>query len=212
LSRAGQRLLAGQPVVEHAPAAAGTANGSSVGIGRLLAARTLDARRRLDLLEEIIDSSAVPRADHEAVAGRFYRLQSAQEYALNEVSKTEVAGVTPGMAAAQLTAFARGRWMYGLTRETIDFLGGVLMREDALDHGHCRIGDALLRELVLATGVNWASRCIPGRDPLFSPSADLVHVRFLDWDIWNLPLLAHEFGHIVALATEAFQAWQRQAL
>src|SRR5262249_54445366 len=39
---------------------------------------------------------------------------------------------------------------------------------------------------------------------------DVIRVRFPDWSLWGVPLLAHEFGHVVALATPEFQEYKEQ--
>lgn len=94
--------------------------------------------------------------------------------------------------------------MWALQQEVLDFLGGVLIRKEGLDQGVCELADALLRDYEAWTGVNWTARAIPGKNPLFSPASDMIHLRFPDWEIWDLPLMAHEFGHVTAFATPAF--------
>jgi hypothetical protein len=73
-----------------------------------------------------------------------------------------------------------------------------------MNQGICTLAETLLHDYARLTGVNWTSRVILGKNPLFSQVTDLIHLRFPDWDIWNLPLMAHEFGHVTAFATPAF--------
>jgi hypothetical protein len=60
------------------------------------------------------------------------------------------------------------------------------------------------------TGVNWNARTVLGKNPFLATDTDIVRVRFPDWSLWNLPLMAHEFGHLAAPATAAFMAYQKQ--
>lgn len=143
------------------------------------------------------DGGLLDAADRDAVAGRFFRQLSEQDFALR---KRQRSLKRPGVLDLALL-----RLDDALQLEALDFLGGVLIRRKKLDAGICTIADALLRDYARMTGVNWTSRTVPGRNPLFSPATDMVQLHFPDWDLWNLPLMAHEFGHVAALATPAFR-------
>ncbi len=104
-----------------------------------------------------------------------------------------------------------------LKREALEFLGGLLIRYKDRDHepaqllggeatgpSICDLADALLKDYVQQTGVNWSTRTVLGRNPFLAKDTDIIRVRFPDWSLWNLPLMAHEFGHLAALATPDF--------
>jgi hypothetical protein len=102
-------------------------------------------------------------------------------------------------------------------RELLEVLGGVLIRDEGLDRedpGHGlppgpaigALADRILRDYAGRTGVNWDGRVIFGRDPFLETMTDVIRLRFPDWSLWSLPLLGHEFGHLVAAATPGFAA------
>jgi hypothetical protein len=103
-----------------------------------------------------------------------------------------------------------------IRQEALDFFASLLILQQKLDvesagalNGEdgpsvCSLADAMLRRWSQRTGANWSARTILGREPFLEPSTGLVRLRFPDWSIWNLPVMAHEFGHIVALDTVEF--------
>ena len=106
-----------------------------------------------------------------------------------------------------------------LQHEALGFLGGLLLRYHGLDVDHIArgiqgpaIGDlasALLTSYQERTGVKWGGLVVLGSDPFLAPATDVIRVRFLDWSPWNLPLMAHEFGHLVARNNLDFQEFKK---
>lgn len=172
---------------------------------RLLTSRFYEIEQDLNRFKDLFNSGYVERSDRNVVAGRFYRLISERDYRLKGLQRLLKTNPPPTAVLAQVIQQADGNEMQALQRETLDFLGGVLMRKQNIDRGICTMAEALLGDYSGMTGVNWASRVVLGANPLFSLASDIVHHRFPDWDIWNLPLLAHEFGHIIFAATPAFK-------
>ncbi|MBN1261863.1 MAG: hypothetical protein JXB35_14390 [Anaerolineae bacterium] len=177
----------------------------------VLQSRVYDVETDIAEFAALFRSGAAPAAgalnpaDREAVAGQFFRLLSEQDYGLRKQWRFfEKLGSPLKTTLPQVIALAQGDAMRELQQEVLDFLGGVLIRQHGLERGICTVADTLLGEYARATGVTWASRAIPGENPLFSHQTGLVHVPFPDWDICNLPLMAHEFGHVTAMATPAF--------
>lgn len=154
--------------------------------------------------EPFRDAGWLSAGDRDAVAGRMFRLLSAQEYGLRKEQSLLRRNPAPETALIQLAGRMWHQAWGALQEEVLDFLGGVLLRQQQLDDSICSIADALLRDYARLTGINWTSRTVPGRHPLFSPATDMVQLRFPDWELWNLPLMAHEFGHVAAPATPAF--------
>jgi hypothetical protein len=170
---------------------------------RLLKSWFYDLNTDLKNLVALFGSEKIKQADRDAVAGRFYRLLSQQDFHLRNLQKFDGMGTPLASSLSQTIGQSQGKDMRELRREVLDFLGGVLMRKEELDMRICDLAEAILHEYAHLTGVNWASRAILGANPLFSPLSEMIHVPFPDWDIWNLPLMAHEFGHVAALATPA---------
>ena len=169
-------------------------------------------------LASIIRNTQIPERDRAAVSGRFYRLLSEQLYNLGRV-RLSVQGENVRFSAWEkindLHAQARP-----IQREGMEFLGGLLVYLAELDHepaiitktqegpSICDLADGLLHSYARRTGVNWSARTVLGRNPFLETSTEVIRVRFPDWSLWNLPLMAHEFGHVTALATPAFHRYK----
>lgn len=171
---------------------------------RLLISRIDDARRDLERMKALVNSAEIPSADRDAVAGRFYRLLSERDYSLSGAIRLRGMGNPLASSLARIIAEQQSPESDVLREELMDFLAGALMRKQGLDQGVCAVAETLVADCVRRAGVNWASRVVLGSNPLFSTASEIIHYRFPDWDIWTLPLMAHEFGHIVALVTSAF--------
>lgn len=172
---------------------------------RLLHSRFYDLETDIKRLKGLFTSPEIEQADRNAVAGRFYRLLSEQDYGVKKLQKFASGGTPLGSSLPLVIQQSEGAPMQIPRQETLDFLGGVLMRVQKLDGGISILAELLLRDYARMTGVNWASRVVLGTNPLFSPASEIVHLRFPDWEVWNLPLMAHEFGHVTAFATPAFK-------
>lgn len=80
-------------------------------------------------------------------------------------------------------------------RECRAFIQGALMRTAGLDHGVCDLADAFLEQLARLTVVEWRRFTIVADGEFFAPLSGIIRVRYPDFSVWNLPVLAHEFGH-----------------
>lgn len=172
----------------------------------LLTSRFYEMEQDLNRFKDLFKSDQIERSDRDVVAGRFYRLLSERDHRLKGLQKLLKNNPSPSAVLAQVIQQTDGNEMQALQRETLDFLGGVLMRRQNIDGGICALAEALLRDYSGMTGINWVSRVVLGTNPLFSLTSDIVHHRFPDWEIWNLPLLAHEFGHITFAATPSLKS------
>ena len=82
-------------------------------------------------------------------------------------------------------------------RECLDLLGGLALRDRIQDERICRIADEYIKELASAT-VRRESFSIPGLDARLSSTLRRVaKMQFPEWTVWTLPLVAHEYGHVV---------------
>lgn len=172
---------------------------------RLLVNRLHDLESDVLELLAFLNSEEIEPGDRNAVAGRFYRLLSTHDFELKKVRKMARMGNPVGSSLIEAIRLSNCEKKRTIQKEFLDFLGGVLIRNHGFDHGICKMAEALILDYSQMTGVGWSSRTVIGNNPLFSPATDMVHLPFPDWDIWNLPLMAHEFGHILALASPPFQ-------
>lgn len=167
------------------------------------------------------DDGWVSAADRSAVTGRFYRLLSQQVYALDEFRQALNRGGVSAEAWKNL-AELEGR-ASSVQREALEFLGGLLVTYRKLDRQSAKLinqgekedgpsvtalAGLLLQDCGRRSGVNWDGLIIPGRDPFLAPETGLIRLHFPDLSLWNLPLMAHEFGHIVAHEMAEFRRYQ----
>lgn len=75
-------------------------------------------------------------------------------------------------------------------------IGSALVRRDGLDDGTCRIADSLLAELG-GPEIGWPRFTVLAPSTTFTRRTDLISVRFPEFGIWSLPVIAHELGHYV---------------
>jgi hypothetical protein len=85
-------------------------------------------------------------------------------------------------------------------RESLAFLEGMLIRAENLDQGMCRLADELLNELTRKTrsSVPWSKVTILDEGESLHHEADIIRIRYPAFSPWSLPLVAHEFGHLVS--------------
>lgn len=92
--------------------------------------------------------------------------------------------------------------------DCVEFLGGLALRVTELDEGICELADELMEHCEVFTGAAWASLTLPAREePVRVPLARMILLPFPEWTIWNLPLAAHQFGHLVAALKSEFRDW-----
>jgi hypothetical protein len=82
-------------------------------------------------------------------------------------------------------------------RECLDLLGGLALRDRIKEERICYVADEYISELAGDTGRR-ESFAIPGLDSRFSSTLRRVaKLQFPEWTVWTLPLVAHEYGHVV---------------
>lgn len=85
-------------------------------------------------------------------------------------------------------------------RECLDLLGGLALRDRATDDQICQLTDELIYECaqpsfkVLATMPGLAEE---GGDSLTSTLRRVAGVRFPEWTVWTVPLVAHEYAYVM---------------
>jgi hypothetical protein len=97
-----------------------------------------------------------------------------------------------------------------LFSEYVDYLRGVALRSTGLGDEHGSIADLFfLADSLPATwnrpgGVTWKSLAVPSRvEQNRSTGASVLRIGYPEWTIWALPLLQHEFAHVVIKKNQA---------
>ena len=77
-----------------------------------------------------------------------------------------------------------------LFAEYVDFVGGLAVRDDALDDQVCAMTDRLLEELDLRDVL-----AVPARQAALGQIIQsVIMLGFPEWTIWGMPLVGHEVG------------------
>ena len=83
-----------------------------------------------------------------------------------------------------------------MSRETLAFTQGALLRRSGADGGYCRLADKLLDHFNDVEGkLNWRGFTILAETAFLGEIGEVVRLRFPETSIWHLPVAAHEFGH-----------------
>jgi hypothetical protein len=166
----------------------------------VLAARVAALRQDLALAAEALDSDAI-RADlRESVAGifgGFFDRKRTDLDALATALAPPASADTASLAEQWRRLEEHAEECGTILREYRAFIEGALVRSARLDGGICDLADALLRQLSRLTTVDWSRFTIVAEDEFFAPMTDIIRVRYPHFTVWNLPVLAHEFGHFV---------------
>jgi hypothetical protein len=85
-----------------------------------------------------------------------------------------------------------------LIAECLDFRVGELTRQAGLDQGLCAVADSLLDSFSATAEVYWNRLSLLDNAESFRGLSQIVRVRF-PASIWDLPLVAHEYGHFLCL-------------
>lgn len=90
-----------------------------------------------------------------------------------------------------------------ILRECFEIIGTLAIRNNDLDEQVLVIADELVSEcLVLSTHHSHYYLLVPGVEDTFSKTVSrIIRLRFPEWTIWHLPLVAHELGHVIVSET-----------
>jgi hypothetical protein len=154
------------------------------------------ARAELDRAGLAVTDPAFGTWSQDPVGRSFSEAIGAARTRLAEVERAVLPGPPVGTAWADLLR-AQAQ-VDSVRRESLAFLGGVLLR--GLDHQgeSCELAEAMLRELNQHLGVEWANLVLPGEEEFTARLTSIVRVRFPHAGVWELPIAVHEFGHVVA--------------
>jgi hypothetical protein len=84
-----------------------------------------------------------------------------------------------------------------LFEECLAFIQGALARAGAVDEGMCLFADNLLDDLAAWSDVGWRRFTLLSTGEFYQDTAELIRIRFPELSFWELPIVAHEFGHFL---------------
>jgi hypothetical protein len=163
--------------------------------GDLLAIRAAEERSELAGIRACLDA---------APGGLAPMLRFSLEVKLKECSARLADALPNGDGAPTDEAWkayeAAVRMTEELRTEVFCYVAGVLLRRDGIDKGVGRAADLLLEELAEHAGL--ANRLVTSlsfttEGESLNRIINLVRLRFPGAGVWDLPILAHEFGHHV---------------
>jgi hypothetical protein len=94
-------------------------------------------------------------------------------------------------------------------REFLEAMLGLAIRRNAIDDKFCKVADALIHNMKSFL-VRGDALAIPASQEAYSRTlARLVRMRFPEWSIWSMPLVAHEFGHVVIEDVDDLEAFAK---
>lgn len=123
------------------------------------------------------------------------------------VQSSRLETIRKELAKATTTAKLRKLWAeYGavyeasqsIFRESREILGGLAFREKELllDAQLCQFAEEIVLDCNRMVGTP-ASLPLPGHAAVTRTLARVVRMRLPEWNLWTLPLVAHEYGRVV---------------
>jgi hypothetical protein len=85
-----------------------------------------------------------------------------------------------------------------VAREGLALTMGMLTRAAGLDDGRCEQADLFVGQLAARVDRRLARMSVPGDGESVHRATDVIRRRVPDDGLWDLPVMAHEFGHLVA--------------
>ncbi|HEY5785386.1 MAG TPA: hypothetical protein VIT65_11470 [Microlunatus sp.] len=96
--------------------------------------------------------------------------------------------------------------------EALALAVGVLARHFALDANACAQADDLIAWLAGKIDRRYRRPTVPGGEDALHRGADIIRRRVPDYGDWDLPIMAHELGHVVAAGLRPWDARADQIL
>ncbi|HEY0167635.1 MAG TPA: hypothetical protein VGB75_11400 [Jatrophihabitans sp.] len=81
--------------------------------------------------------------------------------------------------------------------ECFALAAGVLTRKAGLDGDACREADEFIAELASLINPSLARPTVPGEEEFLHRGVDVIRRRLPDNGVWDLAVMAHEFGHVL---------------
>ncbi len=99
-----------------------------------------------------------------------------------------------------------------VVQESFALATGALARRQGLDCGACEEADLLIAELAAIVDVRLARPTVPGDSEFLHRAADVIRRRLPDHGVWDLLVMAHEFGHVVIAHLQLYDPVNDQVL
>jgi hypothetical protein len=99
-----------------------------------------------------------------------------------------------------------------VVREAFALATGTLARGRGLDGGACAEADRLIAELAEIVDKRLARPTVPGDAEFLHRAADVIRRRLPDHGVWDLPVMAHEFGHVLVAHLQLYDPINDQVL
>jgi len=167
------------------------------GIAPVVLSRIEMERARLSSARRALDSVAdrAPRIASVTAAKLVLAIGSTDDELAKLADRTRTRGVTLNRIE-QVTkeTGATDR----VVREAFALAAGVLARSQGLDGGACAEADSLIAELADIVDSSLARPTIPGDTEFLHRADDVIRRRLPDHGVWDLPVMAHEFGHVLS--------------
>jgi hypothetical protein len=96
--------------------------------------------------------------------------------------------------------------------EALNLAMGALARRVRLDDDACEEADLFIEWLSGRLDRRFARPTIPGGEDALHRATDTIRRRVPDHGLWDLPVMAHEFGHVVASGLSSWDARDDQVL
>jgi hypothetical protein len=158
-----------------------------------LAVRLADLRAQVDTAKRTVGRlSAIDAALYRRVSGRLEELVDTCEEALDEVGTT--LNGNEGQAGWEQLRVAQ-KLAASLSRESLAFTEGALVRNERLDDGLCELADKLLDYFNEQGRLNWRGFTILAETAFYGEIGEVIRLKFPEVSIWHLPIAGHEFGH-----------------
>jgi hypothetical protein len=146
--------------------------------------------------------------NHELVSNARKCVEILEEIERKDLKSAEEAAANGDPAQANnLLEAAWSRYMSaGLSKskpvfdEYLDFLAGLALRDGGFDGQMCQMADELIAKVERMAELCVGSLAIPTHHEIVSSTLarSLIRLGYPEWTIWALPLVAHEFGHVLA--------------
>lgn len=183
----------------------------------VLMSRIEALRNRLDVVSANLDSAAwqrkpagaTTRAELLGASALWTGLESTLNKPIRNL-QLDLDDVEDGLCAAAQDdqAAAAAAWQryteilghsQEILRECLEIIGTLAIREKDMDHQILYVADELVLDcLTSSTGDPYYYLLVHGLSDTFSKTrARIIRLRFPEWTLWDLPLAAHELGHVV---------------
>lgn len=84
-----------------------------------------------------------------------------------------------------------------VVRESYALATGAVLRAEHLDGGACDVAERLIADLAALVDERLARPVVPADSEFLHRATDVVRRRLPDYGLWDLPVMAHELGHLV---------------